>query len=190
MVGVSWEQANAFCAWRTDFLLRGLGPQARYVQRYRLPTEAEWEYAARGKEGTLFPWMQDGTKSDEGCFYANFKPERGNYTKDGSLITTKVGSYSANSHGLFDMAGNVAEWTSTVYTEAGVLQMSDMNPELFYNAAKEDPYYMKKKTVRGGSWKDPEKFIQSVSRTYEYQNETRSYIGFRCVRSYVGTARK
>ena len=190
VVGVSWEQANAFCAWRTDFLLRGLGPQARYVQRYRLPTEAEWEYAARGKEGTLFPWMQDGTKSDEGCFYANFKPERGNYTKDGSLITTKVGSYSANSHGLFDMAGNVAEWTSTVYTEAGVLQMSDMNPELFYNAAKEDPYYMKKKTVRGGSWKDPEKFIQSVSRTYEYQNETRSYIGFRCVRSYVGTARK
>ena len=190
VVGVSWEQANAFCAWRTDFLLRGLGPQARYVQRYRLPTEAEWEYAARGKEGTLFPWMQDGTKSDEGCFYANFKPERGNYTKDGSLITTKVGSYSANSHGLFDMAGNVAEWTSTVYTEAGVLQMSDMNPELFYNAAKEDPYYMKKKTVRGGSWKDPEKFIQSVSRTYEYQNETRSYIGFRCVRSYVGTLRK
>ena len=190
VVGVSWEQANAFCAWRTDYLLRGLGPQAKYVQRYRLPTEAEWEYAARGKEGTLFPWMQDGTKSDEGCFYANFKPERGNYTKDGSLITTKVGSYSANSHGLFDMAGNVAEWTSTVYTEAGVLQMSDMNPELFYNAAKEDPYYMKKKTVRGGSWKDPEKFIQSVSRTYEYQNETRSYIGFRCVRSYVGTLRK
>ena len=64
VVGVSWEQANAFCAWRTDFLLRGLGPQAKYVQRYRLPTEAEWEYAARGKEGTLFPWMQDGTKSD------------------------------------------------------------------------------------------------------------------------------
>ena len=189
VVGVSWEQANAFCAWRTDYLLRGLGPQAKYVQRYRLPTEAEWEYAARGKEGTLFPWLQDGTSSDEGCFYANFKPEKGNYTKDGSLITTKAGSYSANSNGLFDMAGNVAEWTSTVYTEAGVLQMSDMNPELYYNAAPEDPYNMKKKTVRGGSWKDPERFIQSVSRGYEYQNESRSYIGFRCVRSYVDTQR-
>lgn len=190
VVGVSWEQANAFCAWRTDFLLRGLGPQAKYVQRYRLPTEAEWEYAARGKDGSLFPWLADGTHSDEGCFFANFKPEKGNYTKDGSLITTKVGSYNANSNGLFDMAGNVAEWTSTVYTEAGVLQMSDINPELYYNAAPEDPYYMKKKTVRGGSWKDPERFIQSVSRGYEYQNECRSYIGFRCVRSYVGTNKK
>ena len=49
---------------------------------------------------------------------------------------------------------------------------------------------MKKKTVRGGSWKDPERFIQSVSRGYEYQNESRSYIGFRCVRSYVGTNKK
>lgn len=185
VVGVSWEQANAFCAWRTDFLLAGLGPQAKYVQRYRLPTEAEWEYAARGLENNKFPWKYSGSKDESSCYYANFKPERGNYSKDGSLITTKVASYKPNSFGLYDMAGNVAEWTSTVYTQAGVLQMSDMNPELSYNAAKEDPYYMKKKTIRGGSWKDPEKFIESSWRTYEYQNEQRSYIGFRCVRTQV-----
>ena len=188
VVGVNWEQANAFCNWRTDFLLKGLGPQARFVQRYRLPTEAEWEYAARGKDGNELPWQQDGVSSDKGCYYANFKPDRGNYTKDGNLITSRTGIYSANSNGLYDMAGNVAEWTSTVYTEAGVLSMSDMNPTLTYNAAKEDPYALKKKSVRGGSWKDPESFIKSVWRSYEYQNVGRSFVGFRCVRSQVGTA--
>ena len=90
-------------------------------------------------------------KNGDGCYYANFKPDRGNYTKDGNLITSKVGIYSPNSNGLFDMAGNVAEWTSTVYTEAGVDAMNDLNPELKYNAAKEDPYRLKKKSVRGGS---------------------------------------
>ncbi len=190
VVGVNWEQANAFCNWRTDFLLKGLGPQAKFVQRYRLPTEAEWEFAARGKDGNELPWQQDGVSSDKGCFYANFKPDRGNYTKDGNLITSKTGIYSANSNGLYDMAGNVAEWTSTVYTEAGVLSMSDMNPTLTYNAAKEDPYALKKKSVRGGSWKDPESFIKSAWRSYEYQNVGRSFVGFRCVRSQLGTASK
>ncbi|MBR2359125.1 MAG: SUMF1/EgtB/PvdO family nonheme iron enzyme [Bacteroidaceae bacterium] len=190
VVGVSWEQANAFCAWRTDYLMKGLGKAAQYVQRYRLPTEIEWEYAARGKEGKPFPWEEEGAKSGDGCFYANFKPDRGNYTQDGNLITSRVGTYSANDNGLYDMAGNVAEWTSTVYTEAGVLSMGDINPNISYNAAKEDPYQMKKKSVRGGSWKDPETFIRSAWRTYEYQNETRSYIGFRCVRTQVSNSNR
>ena len=190
VVGVSWEQANAFCAWRTDYLMKGLGKAAQYVQRYRLPTEIEWEYAARGKEGKPFPWEEEGAKSGDGCFYANFKPDRGNYTQDGNLITSRVGTYNANSNGLYDMAGNVAEWTSTVYTEAGVLSMGDINPNISYNAAKEDPYQMKKKSVRGGSWKDPETFIRSAWRTYEYQNETRSYIGFRCVRTQVSNSNR
>ena len=190
VVGVSWEQANAFCAWRTEYLLKGLGAQAKWIQRYRLPSEAEWEFAARGKEGNRFPWEQGDTKSEEGCYYANFKPGDGNYTKDGSLITSQCGIFSANSNGLYDMAGNVAEWTSTVYTEAGVLQMSDINPNLQYRAAIEDPYSIKKKTVRGGSWKDPVRYIQGATRTYEYQNESRSYIGFRCVRSYAGQNRR
>ena len=190
VVGVSWEQANAFCAWRTEYLLKGMGAQAKWIQRYRLPSEAEWEYAARGKEGNRFPREEGDTKSAEGCYYANYKPGEGNYTKDGSLITSRCGIFSANSNGLYDMAGNVAEWTSTVYTDAGILQMSDINPDLQYRAAKEDPYYMKKKAIRGGSWKDPVKYIQGATRSYEYQNESRSYIGFRCVRSYAGSDRR
>lgn len=187
VVGVTWEQANAFCAWRTDYLLKGLGPEARYIQRYRLPTEAEWEYAARGKDQSEFPWQNKDMANGNGCFYANFKPDRGNYTKDGNLITSKVASYSPNSNGLFDMAGNVAEWTSTIFTEAGADAMNDLNPQLQYNAAKEDPYKLKKKSVRGGSWKDPESYIRSAWRTWEYQNQPRSYIGFRCVRSLANS---
>lgn len=187
VVGVTWEQANAFCAWRTEYLLKGLNGAAKYIQRYRLPTEAEWEYAARGKNGTEFPWENADVKNGDGCFFANFKPERGNYTKDGNLITSKAGIYAANSNGLFDMAGNVAEWTSTIYTEAGVDAMNDLNPQLEYKAALEDPYRMKKKSVRGGSWKDPESYIRSAWRSWEYQNQPRAYIGFRCVRSLASS---
>ena len=117
---------------------------------------------------------------------ANFKPGDGNYTADGHLITSRVATFAPNEFGLYDMAGNVAEWTSSVYTESGIKQASDLNPDLHYNAAKEDPYDMKKKVVRGGSWKDVAEFIRSDRRTFEYQNETRSYIGFRCVRTQVG----
>ena len=187
VVGVTWEQAEAFCAWRTNYLLRGLGPQARYIQRYRLPTEIEWEYAARGKEGNPFPWQGNEGKNEKGCFFANFKPDKGNYTEDGNLITSKTGIYGANSNGLYDMAGNVAEWTSTVFTESGVDAMADLNPQLKYNAAQEDPYVLKRKSVRGGSWKDPISMVRSAWRSWEYQNQPRSYIGFRCVRSKATT---
>ncbi|MDO5446244.1 MAG: SUMF1/EgtB/PvdO family nonheme iron enzyme [Prevotellaceae bacterium] len=190
VVGVTWEQANAFCAWRTDYLLKGLGGAAKFVQRYRLPSEAEWEFAARGKQGTEFPWDDKNVRDGRGCYFANFKPDKGDYTQDGNLITSRVGNYSANSNGLFDMAGNVAEWTSTVYTEAGINAMNDINPQLEYNAAKEDPYRLKVKSVRGGSWKDPESYIRSAWRSYEYQNQPRSYIGFRCVRSLASTTSK
>lgn len=190
VVGVTWEQANAFCAWRTDFLLKGLGAAAKFIQRYRLPSEAEWEFAARGKQGTEFPWDDQNVRDGRGCYFANFKPDKGDYTQDGNLITSRVGNYSTNSNGLFDMAGNVAEWTSTVYTEAGINAMNDINPQLEYNAAKEDPYRLKVKSVRGGSWKDPESYIRSAWRSYEYQNQPRSYIGFRCVRSLASTTSK
>jgi formylglycine-generating enzyme required for sulfatase activity len=188
VVGVSWEQASAFCIWRTDFFKKSLTlPDGQMVEPYRLPTEGEWEYAARaGKSENKYPWTTDELKDSKDCFMANFKPGDGDYTEDGHLITARVASFTPNEFGLYDMAGNVAEWTSTVYYESGPKQMSDINPEIRYEAAREDPYDMKKKVVRGGSWKDVARFIRSDMRTFEYQNETRSYIGFRCVRTQVG----
>ena len=191
VVGVSWEQASAFANWRTDYLRRSLGRQGVYIEPYRLPTEAEWEYAARaGVNENMYPWEGDlPLTEDKGCFYANFKPNEGNYIKDGHLITSQVGTYSPNDFGLYDMAGNVSEWTSTAYTESVGKLTSDLNPEYRYNAAKEDPYKMKRKIVRGGSWKDVAHNIRSDIRMWEYQNEQRSYIGFRCVRTQIGFAR-
>ncbi|HBN64241.1 MAG TPA: gliding motility-associated lipoprotein GldK, partial [Porphyromonadaceae bacterium] len=156
VVGVSWEQATAFANWRTDFLRRSLGREGVYVEPYRLPTEAEWEYAARaGKSENMYPWDGDlPLTEDQGCFYANFKPQEGNFVQDGQLITSRVGTYSPNDFGLYDMAGNVSEWTSTAFTESVGKLTSDLNPEYRYNAAQEDPYRMKRKIVRGGSWKD------------------------------------
>lgn len=188
VVGVSWEQANAFCAWRTDYLRRSLGKLGVYVEPYRLPTEAEWEYAARaGIDKNKYPWDGDlPMEEKDGCFYANFKPMEGNYVKDGNLITSRAGTYAPNNFGLYDMAGNVSEWTSTAYTESIDKKTSDLNPEYRYDAAKEDPYKMTRKIVRGGSWKDVAHNVRSDLRMWEYQNEQRSYIGFRCVRSTIG----
>jgi formylglycine-generating enzyme required for sulfatase activity len=191
VVGISWEMATAFCVWRTNLFRESVNlPAGQSFEPFRLPTEGEWEYAARtGRNENKYPWSTDELQSAKGCFMGNFKPGNGNYTEDGHLITSRVGSFSPNEFGLYDMAGNVAEWTATVYSESGPNQMNDMNPDLRYNAAREDPYAMKSKVVRGGSWKDVAQFIRSDMRTFEYQNVPRSYIGFRCVRTQVGFSR-
>ena len=110
--------------------------------------------------------------------------------KDGHLITSRVASFAPNNFGLYDMAGNVSEWTSTAFTESGILAMDDINPENSYNAAKEDPYRMKRKVVRGGSWKDVSTMIRSDMRFSDYQNQGHSYVGFRCVRTRLGYSSK
>jgi formylglycine-generating enzyme len=189
VVGVSWKQATAFSIWRTQLLNSTLAKNGLPgVHDYRLPIETEWEYAARGGlEHSMYPWGGYYTRNKEGCFLANFKPLRGNYADDGGVVTTPVGNYQPNEYGLYDMAGNVAEWTSTAYDESAYIFSHDLNPDFRYNAKPGDPPVLKRKVIRGGSWKDIGYFLQNGTRTYEYQDTSKSYIGFRCVRSYLGT---
>ncbi|NOU61230.1 SUMF1/EgtB/PvdO family nonheme iron enzyme [Marinifilum caeruleilacunae] len=188
VVGVSWKQATAFSIWRTRFHNSALKQEGDYpVQDYRLPTESEWEYAARGGIAqNMYPWGGPYTRNDQGCFLANFKPLRGNYVDDGGLVTLPVGSYEPNEFGLYDMAGNVAEWTSGAYDESAYAFTHDMNPNYEYNALPDDPPALKRKVIRGGSWKDIGYYLQCATRTYEYQDTAKSYIGFRCVRTHLG----
>ena len=106
---------------------------------------------------------------------------RGNYVEDGGLATTIIRSYDPNDYGLYDMAGNKREWTSNAYAESSYDIISDLNPNYEYNAKPNDPPVMKRKVVRGGSWKDVATFQHVATRSYEYQDTAKSYIGFRCV---------
>jgi gliding motility-associated lipoprotein GldK len=181
VVGVTWEQANAFCVWRTNIFNSN---HAYIGQDYRLPTEAEFEWAARGdRQQAMYPWGSPYIRDGKGCFLANFKPMRGYYALDGAVRTAKVASYPPNGYGLYDMAGNVSEWTESAYLQVSDNALSDLNPSFTYNAKASDPDILKQKIIKGGSWKDVAAYLQCGARSYEYQNVSRSYIGFRCVKS-------
>ena len=185
VVGVNWYQAQAFCNWRTKNKNDRMRDKKNFVPTtsFRLPTESEWEYAARGGlEFGKYPWGGPNTTSDRGCFLANFKPVRGNYAVDGALYTVEVKSYNANDYGLYNMAGNVAEWTNTSYNSASYNMGSTMNPNV-------EDRNNKRKIVRGGSWKDIAYFLEVSTRDFEYGDTARSYIGFRTVQSFLGVSK-
>ncbi len=182
VVGVSWNQANAFCQWRTLYK-NGYQKERKqaFVNAFRLPSEAEWEYAARGGlQGATFPWGGPYAKNDRGCFLANFKPLRGDYAADQALYTVEAESYEPNDYDLYNMAGNVSEWVYSSYDPGSYEYVSTINPSV-------NDKNNKRKVVRGGSWKDVAYFLQVSSRDYEYQDSARSYIGFRTVQDYMGT---
>ncbi len=195
VVGVNWNQARAFCNWRTEHInnfYRSLDPNEPTVTDFRLPTEYEFEYAARGgRDGNPYPWGGPYVRNTKGCFLANFKPGRGNYIDDGGIYTVKVNAYFPNDYGLYCMSGNLAEWTSTSFAESGQYIVNDLSPEYRTMAKYEEDDTYKRKMTRGGSWKDIAYYIQNGTRSqYEYQDSAKAFVGFRCALTYIGRSNK
>ncbi len=189
VVGVSWRQARAFCNWRTQLRNNYIATNDNWMfeNDFRLPNESEWEWAARGSFAlSPYPWGGPYTRNPNGCFLANFKPQRGSYTDDGGITTVVVGHYAPNDYGLYDMAGNVSEWCEDAYDESSYNFAHDMSMQYTYDAVGSDPITKKRKVIRGGSWKDVGYFLQVSTRSYEYQDTGKCYVGFRCVQSYLG----
>jgi formylglycine-generating enzyme required for sulfatase activity len=150
-VAVSWTQANDYCAW--------LGK--------RLPTEAEWEKAARGERAVVWPWGQ--------AFGPGLANAHGD--EDGFAYTAPPGSFpkGRSPHGLYDMSGNVAEWVADWYGDTyylGAPFESPMGPETG-----------KHRVYRGGSWNDTPSEVRTAKRFAAKPHQTSAVIGFRCAKS-------
>jgi len=184
VVGVNWYGAQAFCYWRSYLYNKDRIEEQRRtkIPRFRLPTESEWEYASRGGfEHKIYPWEGPYIKNAKGCLLANYKPGRGDYIGDNFEYTCPVKSYWPNDYGLYCMAGNVSEWCEDDFEETGYSYAHDLNP--IYRDPKRQN---RRRVIRGGSWKDIGYFIATGSRTYEYADTTKSFIGFRTVVTEIG----
>jgi formylglycine-generating enzyme required for sulfatase activity len=155
VVGVSWQDAQAFCDWLTG--VTGV--------RHRLPTEAEWEAAARGGlVGQPYPWGRQAPNAG-GRYLANYYPD--DFADDGFRLTAPVGSFPPNGYGLFDMAGNVSEWCADDKTPLG----------------GRSPFAAPDYRVRkGGSWRSRARDLRCAARKFAPPQTADGFIGFRVLR--------
>lgn len=157
VVGISWYEASAFCRWLTQHLHDGYD--------YLLPSEAEWEYAARGLTRRIYPWGND-----------KLDPERASYDQTYGFTTLAVGCFprGATPEGMLDMAGSVWEWTRSAY-RAYPYDPTDGRED------GADPA-QKRFTLRGGSWDDQSFFLRAAHRTYDTPGNPDRIVGFRLAR--------
>ena len=185
VVGVNWKQARAFCNWRSKYRRDFLISEGELIEHdFRLPTEAEWEYAARGGQNLVtYPWGGPYATNSAGCYLANFKPNRGNLVSDGGFYPVKATAYSPNGFNLYCMSGNVAEWTSTAYEASSYYYVSDISPDFQYNADEtDDETKASVREVHEGCG-----LLHAVStRDFEYQDTGKSYVGFRTLQDFLG----
>ncbi len=118
---------------------------------------------------------------DQNGMLMNFKQQEGDFWEDGAALTTPVMSFAPNEFGLYNMEGNVAEWTMDAYSPSAYSFVSDINPVLQYDADSTDAPVMKRKVVRGGSFLGNAKSLSPFYRDMEIMDVSHCYIGFRCV---------
>jgi formylglycine-generating enzyme len=231
VVGVNWTQAQDYCDWRTKIvneqlaLENGLLPEEYsgriplesgiVVPAFRLPTEAEWEYASMALVGTqyldenqshkrVYPWdghsVRNPYGAEMGQFLANFKRGKGDYAgiagrlNDGAMITDHVYSYPPNDYGLYNMGGNVSEWVWDVYRPLSFRDVDDLNPIRRDGFLDEEDRYDETNTLvsnsarvyKGGSWKDPAYFMSPGTRRFLPQDTSLATLGFRCAMISAG----
>lgn len=202
VVGVSWEQANHYCEWLTRSTNAQLQAKGKPLQpNFRLPTEAEWEYAAYGllpstdpnsiPEQRIFPWPGSDLRDPKGQYRANVKPSPGNYSSDGYEFTTPVKALPPNGFGLYAMAGNVSEWTMDTYR-----LRTNASFEEQVNALRKPPSRFSDRNplptehlrvIKGGSWADYQYAAYCGSRAGLSQSQGYSRVGFRVAQTIMGT---